>query len=233
MDSWELFPRLVAARPDDPLWGVLFKRCRALIGVVLRARFAGRQQMDAAALDDLSQDVMERLVSDGRRAIRSFAGKREETFEVFIRRIAENILRDQHRRDGYRRNVEQSFPPEETWRLEAALAERSKEDAPDDPESAVLMRELNEGVETVLRRISLDDRQQVLNRILYELYFREHCTIPQIARLRAVPLSASSVARRITLIKRALRTSFAGQRHRVDVRPAASRGRRRKPEGSR
>ena len=233
MDSWELFRRLVAARPDDPLWGVLFGRCRALIGVVLRARFAGRQQMDASALDDLSQDVMERLVSDGRRVIRSFAGTREETFEVFIRRIAENILRDQFRRDGYRRNVEQSFPPEEIWRLEAALAESAIEDVLDDPEAAVVKRELNEGVETVLRRISLDDRQHALNRLLYRLYFRDHCTIPQIARLRAVPLSASSVARRIALIKRALRTSFARQRHRVGLRPAASRGRRRQVTGSR
>lgn len=228
MDSWELFRRLVAARPDDPLWGVLFRRCRTLIRVVLHAHLAGRRRVDAATLDDLSQDVMERLVSDGRRVIRGFGGKREETFEVFIRRIAENILRDQFRRDAFRRNVEQSFPPDETWRLEAALAESPIEDAVDDPEAAVAMRELNEGVEMVLRRISLDDRQQVLNRLLFQLYFRDQCSIPQIARLRAVPLSTSSVARRITLIKRALRTSFSGRRHRVGRRSAASRGRRKK-----
>jgi len=226
MDYWELFRRLAAARPDDPLWGVLFGRCRGLLGVVLRARFAGRQAMDDSALDDLSQDVMERLVSDGRRVIRSFAGTREETFEVFIRRIAENILRDQYRHERYRRTVEESFPPEEIWRLEDALAESAIEDVLDDPEAAVLKRELNEGVATILRRISQDDRQHVLNRLLYRLYFEDHCTIPQIARLRAVTLSASSVARRIALIKRTLRTSFAGQRTRVGVRRAASRGRR-------
>ena len=233
MDYWELFRRLVAARQDDPLWGILFGRCRALIGVVLRARFAGRQAMDDSALDDLSQDVMERLVSDGRRVIRSFAGTREETFEVFIRRIAENILRDQFRHERYRRTVEQSFPPEEIWRLEAALADSALEDVLDDPEAAVLKRELNEGVETVLRRISQDDRQHALNRLLYRLYFQDLLTIAQIARLRAVPLSASSVARRIALIKGALRTSFAGQRHRVGNRTAASRGRRHQRKGSR
>lgn len=232
MDSWDLFRRLVPARPDDPLWGVLFRRCRALVKVVVHSRLADRGRVDDAALDDLSQDVMERLVSDGRRAIRGFAGKREETFEVFIRRIAENILRDQFRRDASRLNVEQSVPADEAWRLEAALAENPIEDVVDDPESAVAMRELNEGVETVLRRISLDDRQQVLNRLLFQLYFRDRCTIPQIARLRAVPLSASSVARRITLIKRALRTSFAGHRRRVGVRPAVSR-RHRTKQGSR
>jgi len=226
MDSWELIRRLVAARPDDPLWGVLFRRCRPLMGVVLRARFAGRQAMDDSALDDLSQDVMERLVSDGRRVIRGFAGTREEAFEVFIQRIAENILRDQFRHERYRRSVEETFPPEEIWRLEAALAESPPEDVVDDPEAAVWKRELNEGVETVLRRISQDDRQHALNRLLVQLYFRDLYTIPQIARLRAVPLSVSSVARRIARIKRALRTSFAGQRARVGRRPAASRGRR-------
>lgn len=232
MDSWELIRRLVAARPDDPLWGVLFRRCRVLIGVVLRARFAGLQQMDDAALDDLSQDVMERLVADGRRVIRGFAGTREETFEVFIRRIAENILRDRFRHERYRHRVEETFPPEEIWQLEAARAESPAEDVPDDPEAAVLKRELNEGVEAVLRRISPDDRQHALNRLLVQLYFRDHCTIAQIARLRAVTLSASSVARRIALIKRALRTSFAGRRHRVGNRPAASRGRRYQRRGS-
>ena len=226
MDSWELFRRLVAARPDDPLWTVLFRRCRTLIGVVVHARFAGRRRVDRGAVDDLSQDVMERLVSDGRRVIRSFAGKREETFEVFIRRIAENIVRDQFRRDGYRRHVEQSFPADEAWRLEAALAESPIEDVGDDPEAAVRMREMNECVETILRRISLDERQQALNRLLFQLYFRDRCSIPQIARLRAVPLSASSVGRRITLIKRALRTSLAGRRHRTQRRPAAPRPRR-------
>ena len=233
MDSWKLFRRLVAAHPDDPLWGVLFRRCRSLIRVVLHSRFAGRRRVGAANLDDLAQDVMERLVSDGRRVISSFAGTREETFEVFIRRIAENILRDQFRRDAYRRHVEQTFPADETWRLDAALAENPIEDVVDDPESAVFMRELNEGVEAVLQRISLDDRQQALNRLLFQLYFRDHCTIPQIARLRAVPLSTSSVARRITLIKRALRTSFAGHRRRLPMRPSASRGPRRQRESSR
>ncbi len=233
MDSWELFRRLVAARPDDPLWGVLFRRCRTLIRVVLHSQLAGRRCVDPVTLDDLSQDVMERLISGRRRVIRSFTGKREETFEGFIRRIAENILRDQFRRDAYRRNVERTFPPAETWRLEAALAESRIVDVVDDPESAVLMRELNEVAETVLRRISLDDRQQALNRLLYQLYFRDHCTIPQIARLRTVPLSTSSVARRISLIKRALGTSLTRHRHHVGARPVALRGRRQQRGGSR
>ena len=233
MDSWELIRRLEAARPDDPLWGVLLRRCRSLIRVVLSSHFGGRKRLVAGAFDDLSQDVMERLISDGRRVIRSFSGRREETFEVFIRRIAENILRDQFRRSMYRRKFEQSVPADDLWRLEAALTDSPIEDISSNPESAVAMRELEEGIETILRRISLDDRQRDLNRLLYRLYFRDGCSIPQIARLRAVPLSASSVARRISLIKRALRTAFAGPYRRVGKRPAVSVGRRSKREGRR
>lgn len=223
MDSWELLRRLVAARPDDPLWAVLFRRCRGLIRVVLASRLAGQRRLDAAALDDLAQDVMERLVSDGRRVIRRFAGKREETFEGYIRRIAENILRDQRRHDAYRRSVEWSFPSDDLWQLEAALAENAIAGPGDDPESGVVMREIDESVDLVLRRISPDHRQRALNRRLYELYFRDRYSIPQIVRLRAVPLSASSVARRVTLMRRAFRTSFAREYRLARARFAAGR----------
>ena len=221
MDSWELLRDLVSARPDDPRWGVLFRRCRQLIRVVLGSRILGDGHQGAGTLDDLSQDVMERLVSDGRRVIRRFAGTREATFEVYIRRITENILRDQRRHHAYRRSVELSFPADDLWQLEAALAERAIADTSDDPESAVVMRELDECIDGVLRRISLDERQQAQNRRLYQLYFRDHYSIPQIMRLRAVPLSTSSVARRITLIREALQPLFTAERHLARARPAA------------
>ena len=230
MDSLELLRRLVAARPDDPLWGVLFRRCRGLLRVVVSSRIAGQRRLDASALDDLSQDVMERLVSDRRRVIRRFAGTHEDTFEAYIRRIAENILRDQFRHDAYRRSVEWSFPPDEPWQLEAALAESPFEGAGDDPESRVVMREIDESVDVVLRRISPDHRQRALNKRLFELYFLTRYSIPQIVRLRTVPLSASSTARRVTLIRKALSTAFAREYHLARARSAASRRRRRKRE---
>ena len=234
MDSWELLRRLVAAHPDDPLWRVLFERCEPLIRTALRSRPGGRRRPDLGLLDDLSQDVMERLLADGRKVLRRFAGKHNEAFEVYILRIAENILRDQLRRDAHRREVELLFPADEPWRLEAAAAGSPAAGVAGDPESAVTLRELNESVEAVLRRISLDDRQRALNRLLFDLYFRDHCSIPQIARLRAVPLSTSSVARRIALIRQALRTSFAARRHQPAPLPAAGwRGRRRKRRRSR
>lgn len=229
MDSLELLRRLVAARPDDPLWGVLFRRCRGLLRVVVSSRIAGRRRLDASALDDLSQDVMERLVSDRRRVIRRFAGTHEDTFEAYIRRIAENILRDQARRDAHRRSLEWSFPADEPWQLEAALAESPFDGAGDDPESRVVMREIEENVDAVLRRISPDHRQQALNKRLFELYFRDRYSIPQIARLWAVPLSASSMARRVTLIRKALWTSFAPAYRLTGARFRAGRRRRRKP----
>lgn len=229
MDSWELLRRLTAARPDDPLWSVLFQRCETLISAALHSQFAGRHRAPSGLLDDLSQDVMERLVSDGRKGIRRFAGTREETFAMYIRRIAEHILRDQFRRDVGRRDVELSFPPDEPWRLEAALAESPIEHVANDPEAGVALREMTENVEKVLRRVSIDDRQRALHRLLFRLYFMDGFSIHQIARLRAVPLSASSVGRRIVMIRKALRKSFAGRRHRPAARPAADwQTRRRK-----
>lgn len=230
MDSWELFRRLVAARRDDPLWEVLFRRCRDLIRPALRSRLAGRRQLDDAALDDLSQDVMERLLVDRRKVIRRFMGTRDVAFEAYIRRIAQNLYRDQTRHSAYRRSVETSFPSDEPWRLEAALAESSMYGTGSDPESAVVMRELSESADVVLRQISLNKRQHALNRLLYRLYFWDQCSIPQIARLSAVPLSASSVARRLALIKRVLRESSAARDHLV-ARPAAARGRRGQKRG--
>ena len=220
MNSWELLRRLVVARRDDPLWEVLFRRCQVLIRASLRSQFGGRRRVDTALLDDLSQDVMERLVSDGRRVLSRFEGKREEAFAGYIRRIAENLLRDQFRREAFRLKVETSFAPEELWRLEAALADSTFQYAGDDPEAAVESREFAESVERMLRQISVDDRQRALNRHLYYLYFESQYSIPQIARLREVPLSVSSVARRIALMRRELATSLAPHWQRAAIRPA-------------
>ena len=232
MNSWELLRHLVVARRDDPLWGVLFDRCEGLIRSALRSQFGGRRPVNAGLLDDLAQDVMVRLVSDERRVLSRFTGTREQTFAVYIRRIAENILLDQFRRDASRREVEQSFPPDELWRLEAAFREGPAENAGNNPEAAVGQRETFENVERTLRQISLDDRQRALNRLLFRLYFVDGCSILQIARLRAVPLSASTVARRITLIRNALRRSLAphGRRGTIrgDARPARKKQTRRR-----
>ena len=227
MDSWELLRHLVVARPDDPLWEVLFDRCEALIRSALRSQFGGRRPVDAGLCDDLAQDVMERLVSDERRVLSRFTGTREQTFAVYIRRIAENILLDQFRRDAFRRAVEQSFPPDELWRLEAAFAEGQVANAGDDPEAAVGKREMFENAERTLRQISLDGRQLALNRLLFRLYFVDDYSIPQIARLRAVPLSVSTVARRIALIRNALKRSLEPRRRRATIRTDARLARKK------
>ena len=124
--------------------------------------------------------------------------------------------------------MEETFAPEELWRLEAALADSTFEYAGDDPEAAVESRELTESVELTLRQISIDDRQRALNRFLYELYFRSQYSIPQIARLREVPLSVSSVARRIALMRRELATSLAPHWQRAAIRPAGRSTRKKR-----
>lgn len=221
MNSWELLQRLAGARRDDPLWQVLFERCDTLIRAALRSQLSGRRPLDAGLLDDLAQDVMERLFADERRVLKRFAGRREEKFAGYIRRITANLLLDQLRREAFRREVEESFAPEDVWRLEAALADSAIENVGDDPEAVVGIREVRDDVERTLRRISLDDRQRALNRLLFRLYFEDGYSIAQIARLRSVPLSLSSVARRITLLRTELRRSLAARRRLASIRPAA------------
>lgn len=226
MDSSTLLRRLVAAHRDDPLWEVLFDRCEALIRSALRSQFAGRRPVNTGLLDDLAQDVMERLIAGERRVLKRFTGTREQAFAIYIRRIAENIVLDQFRRNAARREAEQSFPPEELWRLEAAIADRPVGNA-NDPEALVGERETFENVERTLRQISLDERQRGLNRLLFRLYFVDGCSIPQIARLRAVPLSASSVARRIALIRNALQRSLVSRHSRGPIRTDARLARKK------
>ena len=163
---------------------------------------------------------MERLLSDGRRVLSRFEGKREEAFAGYIRRITENLLCDQFRREAFRLKMETSFAPEDLWRLEAALADSTFQYVGDDPEAAVERREYDESVERMLRQISVDDRQRALNRFLYQQFFNCQYSIPQIARLRAVPLSVSSVARRIRLMHRELATYLAPHWQRAAIRPA-------------
>ena len=224
-DSWKLLRRLRGAGPDHPQWQILLERCDLLVRAALRSGFSGGRSFNPELVDDLAQDVMERLLADERRILSRFSGTSRKSFDGYIRRIAENILLDELRRESVRREFEESFAPEDVWKVEAALAEGAMENVHDDPEAALLMREINEDVERTLCRISLDDRQRALNRLVFRLYFRDGYSIAQIARLRTVPLSISSVGRKIEMLRRALRKSLAARRRLASVRP--SRRRRR------
>ena len=219
MDSWELLRRLAVASPDDPLWGVFFRRCVDLIRASLCWQLWAGRRVGVQPVDDLAQEVMERLLSQGRRGLLRFEGCRDETFEGYIRRIAENIQFDQFRHDWFRLEIERQLAPEELWRLEESFAEASARYSGADPEAGVNLREMDEVVETTLQEVSGDDRQRALNRLLFRLYFVDGCSIPQISRLRAVPLSPSSVARRITIIRRALIRAFILRRLAVSKPP--------------
>lgn len=220
--------RLAVARPDDPLWAVLLRRCEELIRRSLWWQLGNRGRAAPALLDDLAQEVMERLLSHDRRGLLRFTGQRDETFDGYIRRIAENILLDQFRHDEVRLEQEYLLPPEELWQLEASLSPGSAGSAENDPEAGVSVRELSEVVERTLRQISLNDRQRALNRLLFRLYFMDGCSIPQISRLRAVTLSSSSVARRLNLIRKALQKSFSRRPRAGSVRRKAVAGRKRR-----
>ena len=227
MDSWKLVHRLAEARRDDPLWGELLRRCELLIRRSLAWQLRGRFRGGPAALDDVTQEVMARLLARNRQGLTRFLGEQDVSFEGYIRRIAENLLHDQRRRDLPYSRIERQFGPEEFWKLEAASSDPART-AGESPDSAVRTREVWEEVESALRQASRDQRDHALNRLLFRLYFWEGCSIPQIAALRAVPLSNSSVARRIIMLRRALRRALAHRGFGPSPRPAPANWRPRR-----
>ncbi len=211
MDSRELLRHLVAARPDDPLWEELFQRCLALIRTTFWWRIS-RERRNAPPLEDMGQEVMERLLARGRQGLARFQGDSEETFDGYIRRITLNILFDGIRHEVNRRQFEELLPFDDLRRLDDLLVDASSVDGSASPETGVHLREMGEIVEKTLREMSLDARQRGMNRLLFRLYFLDSCSIPQIARLRAVTLSASSVGRRIRNMRSALQRAFQHRR---------------------
>lgn len=169
---------------------------------------------------------MARLLVRNRRGLVRFTGSRKSSLEGYIRRIAENVLRDQLRSDWTRVKNEQTLAPDEEWRLEEAAAEAAADGDANDPTAPLEERETNEDIERVLRQMELDPRQRALNRLLFRRYVFDGFSIPQIARMRSVPLSASSVARRLKLIRKAFQESdLKKRRYPGDTHPPRTSGR--------
>ena len=209
MDSWKLVQRLTEAQKDDPLWAELLRRCRTLIQRSLAWQLRGRYRGGPALLDDVTQEVMARLLARGRRGLHRFSGEEEAHFEGYIKRIAENLLLDQWRRELVLSRIERHLAPEEQWRLEAASSDPARSrNSRVSADRGVRTREMWELVEVAVAEISRDRQEQGLNRLLFRLYFWEGTSIPQITRLREVPLSSSTVARRINQLRIALRRAF-------------------------
>ena len=214
--------RLADAPPDDPLWDKLLRRTRVLLRKTLPWQFRGKVRQGRVVVDDVTQEVMTKLLAHNRQGLVRFSGDHEGAFDAYLAKIAENVVLDQWRHDAL------SVPAEvkELWQLEAALERQRKGGGgKGDPDAELRRRELWDAIERTLRSISRDRRDLVLNRRLFRLYYWEGFSIVQLARRRSVPLSTSSIARRLRTMRAALRATL------MDHRPSG-RGKRVPPSPS-
>lgn len=173
---------------------------------------------------DVVQEVMLRLVARGREGMGRCPDGGRESFDGYLRRIAEHLIVDELRRRHAQSGPGRRLIAVDPRRFETGFG---GDDPPHDgfygPERPVIHRETMEAIRRSLDGMSRDPRQQRLNRHLFQLYFLDGISMAQIARLRSVPLSASSVSRRIRAIRARLREVFPAPAR----RSPAHRGRQR------
>ena len=174
------------------------------------------------SVEDVAQEVMLRLVARGRRGFTPAPDGCRESFDGYMRRIAEHLIVDEFRRLGPQGGPERRLITVDPRRFETGLRE---ENEPDDgffsPARPAMHRETMEIIRRTLDGMSRDPRQQRLNRHLFQLYFLDGISMAQIAKLRSVPLSASSVSRRLQAIRSTLQQVFPSPVSRRRTDPAA------------
>ena len=148
-----------------------------------------------------------RLFLRSRQDLSRFAGERGESLDGYIRRIAANLIVDQFRRMESRGATDRrAIVSVDPMTLDQRAPDRREnDDGTFDPERAVRERETKELIRRALEGMTRDPRQQQLNRHLFQLYFMDGVPVMEIAQLRSVPLSPSSVSRRLRQIRLALR----------------------------
>ncbi len=207
MDSRDLLRRLRATTPGDPsgdlLWREFVRRCRAIIRVAVWLR-AGRQDLDQET-GDIEQEVFRRLLAHNRVRINEFDPQRRESFETYVRRVADSVVVDWLRRRSAGPGRPMPLSPEVLEALEKAGRRVFGSESAIHPEHDVRMREAEESVRAFLDATMEDPRDRALSRRIYQLHFREGYSIQHIAQMRAVPLSASAISRRVIAVRRHLR----------------------------
>ncbi len=194
MDSRDLIRRLRASSPGDPLWQEFVARCRAVIRAVVWRRTGG--QGLGEDVRDVEQEVFRRLLARDRQRLKEFDGLRSESFEGYVRRVADSVLVDWFRRERVGENRLLPLSPEVIRGLEKSRRRVFGGESAIRPEHDLRMREVEETVRAYLDTALTDPRDRALSRRIYQLHFQEGYSIQQIARLRAVPLSTSAISRR-------------------------------------
>ncbi len=209
MDSRELVRRVARAAPGDPLWDDFVKLCRAIVRTTLR-RWRAELELRPDPRD-IEQEVLRRLVAGDRAHLRRFDGKRRVSFTWYLRRVAETVVMDWVRHEYGRRGE----APLVFSQGDAGFLDRNAEhlygSALRRPDDDVRMREVEEVVHEFLEATVPDPLDRALCRRIFRLRFHEGYTIQQIMRMRAVPLSASSISRRMHAMREHLRKVFGSR----------------------
>ncbi len=206
MDSRDLLRRLRATTPGDPsgdpLWREFVRRCRAIIRMAVWLR-SGRRNLGQET-GDIEQEVFRRLLARERSRIHEYDARRRESFESYVRRVADSVVVDWFRRQDDGQGRPMPLSPEILEALERSGHRVFGGESAIHPEHDVRMREAEESVRAFLDATMEDPRDRALSRRIYQLHFHEGYSIRHIARLRAVPLSVSAISRRVIAVRRHL-----------------------------
>lgn len=231
MDPLALFRRLAVAARDDPAWRDLLRLCETEVRRTLWFRNWMPRRNSASFIADTVQEVLARLITLDRPRLAQLVAAGRPALDQYLRRVVENTVCDQLRHDMVRIKLEnalafEDLAPDLDETLFAALATNT----PEHPDADLSSREIREVVDRALRALAPPGAERSLYRRLFQLYFVEGRSAPQIARMASVALSLSAVSRRLLTLRRALRAVYDGEpvragirRARVEARAAARR----------
>jgi RNA polymerase sigma factor (sigma-70 family) len=217
LSNRELVIRLATADQEDPAWLEFVSRFqwrirRTIHDALLRA--SGRQpSLEIGDLlevvDDLTQDVFLRLITGERRALAHFRGRNENSIYTYLDAIATNLVRDHLKmlraraRPAVVTSLDEPKNPMSSEEPAEPITLGDKLTSPDpDPsvtaQESELSRHIVEAVEETSKKNTAGR-----DRLIFRLYFLEGLTVPEIASIRVIKLSASGIEKRIAKFRSA------------------------------
>lgn len=221
MDPLDLFRRLAVAARDDPAWSDLLHLCETQVRRTLWFRNWMPRRNSRSFIADTVQEVLARLIALDRRRLDQLVASGRPALDHYLRRVVENTVCDQLRHDLVRIKLEnalafEDLAPDRDDTLFSALSTNTDEN----PDADLSSREVREVVDRALRALAPPGAERSLYRRLFQLYFVEGRSAPQIARMGSMEISLSAVSRRLLTLRRALRAVYDGEPVRVGIRRA-------------